>query len=419
MPNDTSSVQRIACYGFVAKQGGSGSSACFLVLEELLRRGYQIDFYAIVGFVNPKELSVYPNFSYYPVAIPMGDLLHRIRVALPRFPQRIFSFLVDTFSLPVYYHYIQRQIAANHHATPYQYLLLLGLASFCKIDGLTTISWLQTPPGTEEKAIIKLRDPIVQLSGWGEYLKLRLAYLYIRVRDRRALKNSDMYLCGSTWAVQHLIDSGVSPTAARALPLPIDLDMFQPKFSAQPAPIKTFLHLGRLVPRKRLDLLLAAFALLVRERLDVRLLIVGDFRYANGYRQLLDNPELNRQVEYHPSVERNRVPALMQSVDVVIQTSESENLGTTIAEAQCYGLPVIVGPTNGTKDYISPSSFVFERYDPLSVKETMVKAIAALEADHAHTLNKEARQTAEKYFSVVNAVDHLEQICADAKKLGT
>jgi glycosyltransferase involved in cell wall biosynthesis len=415
MPNSANSSKRIACYGFIEEQAGSVASASFLILEELLKRGHHIDFYAIAGFVYPESLFVYPNFCYYPVSIPIGELLYRIRIALPKFPQKIFSFLVDTITLPVHYRYIQLQLTANHRGKAYDYLLMLGLACFCKIKGLPTISWMQTPPGTEEKVIVRLRDLIVQLNGWKEYLKLRLAYLYIRIRDWNALKNSDIYICGSDWSVQHLIDSGVAPAAAHALPYPVDLDMFKPKYRDQPAPVKTFLHIGRLVPRKRLDLLLEAFALLVRERPDVRLLIVGDFRYAKGYRQLLDNPALNRQVEYRPFVERSLVPALMQAADLIIQTSESENFGTAIAEAQCYGLPVIVGPTNGTKDYISPSSFVFERYDPLSIKASMVKALEALEADHDHLLNSEARQTAEKQFSLLNIVDRLEQICDNAK----
>src|SRR5262249_57663456 len=64
------------------------------------------------------------------------------------------------------------------------------------------------------------------------------------------------------------------------------------------------LHLGRLVPRKRLDLLLEAFQLLRRDEPDVRLRVIGSFAYARGYQALLRDPCLTAGVEYQPHVPR-------------------------------------------------------------------------------------------------------------------
>jgi glycosyltransferase involved in cell wall biosynthesis len=165
-----------------------------------------------------------------------------------------------------------------------------------------------------------------------------------------------------------------------------------------------------LVPRKRLDLLLEAFKLLLKERSDVQLYIVGRFVYAKGYQQLLEIPELNHQVTYIEHMDRAKIPAFMGSVDILVQPSESENFGSAVAEALCYGIPVIVGSTNGTKDYISPSSFIFEEYTPQSVKDIMLKAIDSLERLGSATLAKDARQTAEKQFSPKRVVSQLEDI---------
>ncbi|NJO95302.1 MAG: glycosyltransferase [Pleurocapsa sp. CRU_1_2] len=145
------------------------------------------------------------------------------------------------------------------------------------------------------------------------------------------------------------------------------------------------------------------------KRQDVRLKIFGGFRYAPGYKKLLDNFEFPDRLEYNPYIDRLKVPELMSSCDVLIQPSEGENFGSSVAEALSCGLPVIVGPTNGTKDYISSSSFVFDEYTPESLKETMLKAIETVE-HRRKELALDARQTAEQNFDVSKIVDRLETI---------
>ena len=54
---------RIACYGFVKKGGSSITGAHFLILEELLKKGYEIDFYGKKNFSYPQELCKYNNFE--------------------------------------------------------------------------------------------------------------------------------------------------------------------------------------------------------------------------------------------------------------------------------------------------------------------------------------------------------------------
>jgi glycosyltransferase involved in cell wall biosynthesis len=106
----------------------------------------------------------------------------------------------------------------------------------------------------------------------------------------------------------------------------------------------------------------------------------------------------------------------MAQCDILIQPSEGENFGSSVAEALCCGLPVIVGSTNGTKDYISPSSFVFEEYNSESLAKIMLEAIEAVE-QNKEKLALEARQTAEKNFSVSRVVDCLEKIFQETMAL--
>lgn len=65
---------RIACYALVEQHAGSVASANYLILEELLRRGHQVDLFAKADFVRqPEGLAHQPHFHYE------GVLLEQLR----------------------------------------------------------------------------------------------------------------------------------------------------------------------------------------------------------------------------------------------------------------------------------------------------------------------------------------------------
>ncbi len=53
---------------FLEWQFSSVAGAGFLILEELLERGFQIDFYGFKDYTYPQELLKYKNFHY--IAVP-------------------------------------------------------------------------------------------------------------------------------------------------------------------------------------------------------------------------------------------------------------------------------------------------------------------------------------------------------------
>ena len=238
-------------------------------------------------------------------------------------------------------------------------------------------------------------------------------------RPRLEILNSDILICGSEWSKEQIISYGIDPKKIFCLPYSINISLFdyqqEVNKSKRSNSDKVFLWLDRCDPRKRLDLLLEAYVLLLKERQDVRLKIFGRIGYAEGYKKLIDNFKFPEYLAYKPHIDRLKVPELMSSCDVLTQPSEGENFGCSVAEALSCGLPVIVGSTNGTKDYISSSSFVFDEYTPESLKETMLKAIEAVE-QRRKELALDARKTAEQNFDISKIVDRFETIFQKALK---
>jgi glycosyltransferase involved in cell wall biosynthesis len=405
----------IACYGFAAKDVGSGTEGNFLVLEELLKRGVKIDFYGWRGFTEPEELFGYDNFQY--VALPENSFFKSLLTPVAKALGGGFNMAISTlFFLPENYRVLKRELLTNHKHEKYDLVLFLGLLAPFRLAGLPFISQTQGPPQTEWLFIQKLRKTIILLCGRVLYVKLMLFYQTKLLARRLEVRNSDFLICGSQWSKEGIIDYGILANSIKVLPYAMDTNRFTLCDSypnLQHEDQKVFLWLGRVAPRKRLDLMLAAFKLLLQERKDVRLKVVGQLGYASGYGKLIYEFEFPEYLDYQPRVERLKIPDLMAQCDVLIQPSEGEDFGSSVAEALCCGLPVIVGPTNGTKDYISDSSFVFDEYEPESLKNAMLQAIDALENNRA-VIAMEARKAAEKNFNVAIVTDGLENIFQEA-----
>lgn len=275
------------------------------------------------------------------------------------------------------------------------------------------MTWLQGPLQTELEAIRRLRKEIVRTSGRAFYLLPVSYYLADRLLERGVLDCSSRVVCGSEWSKRALVADGLPPERAFALPYAIDLDAFRPSERDPDLDAPLILSLGRLDPRKRLDLLLDAFTR-VRDVLPTaRLLVVGRPGYAPNQLSLLERHPLRAAIDYRPALPRGEVPALLQEAAVLVQTSENENFGSAVAEALACGMPVVLGPSNGTADYVDGGSRLFERYSPDSVSTAIIESISSRRMDPA-LASRKARATAEASFSVSAVVDRLLDIVAGA-----
>ena len=93
-------------------------------------------------------------------------------------------------------------------------------------------------------------------------------------------------------------------------------------------------------------------ALAIREGIDLGLTIVGGIGFIPGYEKMIETFPFRERLSWKKSVPRQEVPSLLRAHDVLVQPSDEEDFGSSVAEAQACGLPVIVGRTNGNADYL-------------------------------------------------------------------
>jgi len=397
---------RLAVYGHLNKDAGSGSSSHYLLVEQLLRLGHFVDLYAIAGFVTPQDLVRFPNLRYHPVALPLADSVFRLcRGLLPRRVAPLPLFLLNQERVRHYYRALTRVLRRRHQERPYDALVVLDLFynPFPRLPGLPSVIWMQGAHQAEADAIRKQKRTIVRLCGHAYYWAI-MAYYRWKVglaKDHVRRKNYDHVITSSQWNAEVFERIGIPPGRLTVIPFMLDLERFHPPASWEGRGRRVvFMHLGRVVPRKRVDLLLEAFSRLRAEDPDVSLLVIGQFAYAHGYRRLLGLDRIPPGVEYRPGVPRAEVPELFRSVDVLVQASENEHFGFSVMEALGSGVPVIAGPTNGTAEY-APPEFLFEEHTPEAMLAAMRRCAAAVRTDRA-AVARQARNAAETAFDVAD-----------------
>jgi glycosyltransferase involved in cell wall biosynthesis len=400
MNDDRYSPLRIACYGFADAGSGSVAAAGNLILRELLERGYEIDFFNKSSFVRPRDLECYANYRYIDVPTPTLDWLVE---RCPKWGASIVRHVLSVFAHRVFATRILRATRRRHLENPYDLQLWLGDWAWGRIADIPVVSWVQGPPGTDARSIARHKRQIVRLCGWRNYLPLRLFAAYRGTLGLPRFDCTDMFIVGSAWSRRCLAGYGIPATAIQTLAYPVELGQFVPgKNGAPHEGPHTVLSLGRSVPRKRLDLFLDACARLIDAGLDLNVLVVGDFRFTPGYMKLIERFPIPERLHYAGKLPREQIIPLVQSASVVVQPSEEENFGSTVAEALACGTPVVLGPTNGTGDYIGSGGIRFAEYNSVAVADAIGRTIENLPA-----LRIAARQAAEREFDTKKVTDDL------------
>ena len=176
-------------------------------------------------------------------------------------------------------------------------------------------------------------------------------------------RRADRVLATCSDEVFELKAIGVPGNRISIAPCGVDLSLFRARGPAEPRGRRhRIAAVGRLVPRKGVDLAIRALALLRTDGLDdVELLIVGGSSDCAG---LETDPEARRllalarslgvedQVVLRGQVPREQMPAVLRSADAVVCAPWYEPFGIVPLEAMACAIPVVASAVGGLIDTV-------------------------------------------------------------------
>jgi glycosyltransferase involved in cell wall biosynthesis len=217
--------------------------------------------------------------------------------------------------------------------------------------------------------------------------------------ERRHVQRADLVVTTSRYASARLRELYRPPRDPAIVPELIDLSAWRELFArnpAEPDPRRfTVLTVCRFYPRKRLDVLLRATALL-RERipaLEVR--IVGGGPEARKLRRLARSLELEAVVRWLGNLSQDALAREYNRADVFCLPSVQEGFGIVFLEAMAAGKPIVAARAAAAPEVI-PQGLLVEPDSPHALA-------AALEDLHGDTALK--RQLVRSGFEVVQQFD--------------
>jgi glycosyltransferase involved in cell wall biosynthesis len=228
-------------------------------------------------------------------------------------------------------------------------------------------------------------------------------------------RRSDCLIGVSQATVDDLVRLGVAPsTKFRVVPLGLDLEPFARVEVAERSRLRAELGIGedevvatfvgRVVPIKRVDLLLRAAAL-ARRRVPLRLLVVGDGEL---------RPRLEAQARELGIADvvsflgyRRDLPAIATASDVAVLTSANEGTPVSLIEAAAVGRPAVATDVGGVAEVVTPETGLLV---PSNDAEAFAAALVGLASDPElrARLGAGARERALRRYSASRLVADIE-----------
>lgn len=149
----------------------------------------------------------------------------------------------------------------------------------------------------------------------------------------------------------------------------------------QPADQPPFvLYAGRMIPEKRVGLLVRALSLLMREDPALRAVVLGRGPELATIRAMVAELGLSDRIALPGFVEMEEVDNLQSRCAVIVQPSEREGYGMVVVEASAHGVPVVVvaGEDNAAVELVEEgvNGFVAPRADAEALAGAIGAALA-------------------------------------------
>jgi glycosyltransferase involved in cell wall biosynthesis len=167
---------------------------------------------------------------------------------------------------------------------------------------------------------------------------------------------------------------------------------------------------GRLVPIKRVDLLLEAVALAREAGTSVQLAVVGDGRLRSKLQHRADGLELDRAVRFLGY--RHDLPAINAGADLAVLSSDNEGTPVSLIEAAAAGRPAVATEVGGVGDIVtSRSGRLVPAGDPRSFAAALCEL--AQDPERRRELGREARERVRETFSADRLLDDVSELYAE------
>ena len=271
---------------------------------------------------------------------------------------------------------------------------------------------------SHELKIPLIVGPMASLEDVARSIKKRQKLIADRIYTNNMLKNSNGFHCVGNQEKESLVKLGVDPNKIQIINNAIMVDdkknikkteIFK-KINLSRNKDPFLITIGRIDPKKGLELLLLTFSKLLKKYKNLILIIVGtgNEQYVKTIKRLVNELDIQDFVKFTGYVTEAEKIDLLSSARLFVTTSQSDIHTTTAIEALAIGKPVII-----TKNSDFPEIDDYQAGITVeSTHESIFNAISEL-LDNETKIQKfsdNAKRLVEEKFLLENQIDKYENM---------
>ncbi|MBT9537521.1 MAG: glycosyltransferase family 4 protein [Nitrospirae bacterium] len=160
---------------------------------------------------------------------------------------------------------------------------------------------------------------------------------------------------------------------------------------------------GRLVQRKRVDLLLRAVSKIVKARRDIRVVILGHGELLEDLQGLAPELSIREYVSFKGFV--SNILDYLHVADIFVLTSDMEGMPNSLLEAMACGLPVIATRIGGVVDIVEDkkNGLLVAAGDEEELKDAILKLLG--DEQLSKSISQEAYKTIRENYYIDKVAD--------------
>lgn len=222
---------------------------------------------------------------------------------------------------------------------------------------------------------------------------------------QRVLEQADAVVALSRDLGDKVMAMGIAADRVHVLRRGVDAALFAPGDRAAarrqlglPADQRLLLWVGRMVPVKGLDTLLAACDLLRQRMPDFQLYLVGDGPERPSLAAETQRRGLSQHVTFVGAVDHDQLGPWFQAADLTVMPSRSEGIPNTLLESLACGTPFVATAVGGIPEI---SRHAAARLVPPEQADALATALQAALAEHLQVAEADRPQTLEQFAAQV------------------
>jgi glycosyltransferase involved in cell wall biosynthesis len=209
------------------------------------------------------------------------------------------------------------------------------------------------------------------------------SYVYCAERAAMKLYQQIPMIAISPSTKQEMIEHGFSDQNVSIVPCAVNHSTYRTLPGVQKTePIIGYV--GRIKKYKSVDHLLRAFVIVLKEMPQAKLLIIGEGDGKPSFERLAQELQIHHATTFTGFLPVDQKIRLMNSMQVVVNTSAKEGWGLTITEANACGTPAVASDVPGLRDAVR-DGVTGLLYEYGNIEQLAEKILLLLRDEHLRT----------------------------------